>query len=120
MGALLTAYKAFPGKNFVVVGCDYPFLTTATIHTFISNIVSIKQPVAFYNESANLYEPLLAFYTASNEDGIKKIFAKGNYSLQYFLMQQQADRFTNFKPAEIKSVDTIEEMEAAQQQFKKL
>ena len=120
MGALLTAYKAFPDKNFVVIGCDYPFLTIATMNIFISSVVSKKQPVAFYNESVNLYEPLLAYYAASNDDGIKKIFADGNYSLQYFLRQQQADRFTNFKSAEIKSIDTTEEMEAAQQQFIKL
>lgn len=120
MGALLTAYKAFPDKNFVVIGCDYPFLTAATMNIFISSIVSKKQPVAFYNESANLYEPLLAYYAASNEDGIKKIFADRNYSLQYFLRQQKAERFTNFKSAEIKSIDTTEEMKAAQQQFIKL
>ena len=117
MGALISAYKLFPGKNFVVVGCDYPFLSQATMNIFVSSIVNKKQPVAFYNKTIDLYEPLLAFYPALNIDGIKKIFADGNYSLQYFLRQQQANRFTNFQPAEIKSVDTIEEMEAAQQQF---
>lgn len=117
MGALLSAYKAFPGKNFVVVGCDYPFLSQTTLNIFVSNIVNKKQPVAFYNETVDFYEPLLAFYSALNIDGIKKIFADGNYSLQYFLRQQQAHRFTDFEPVEIKSVDTIEEMEAAQQQL---
>ena len=117
MGALLSAYKAFPEKHFVVVGCDYPFLSQATMNIFVSSIVNKKQTVAFYNKTIDLYEPLLAFYSALNIDGIKKIFADGNYSLQYFLRQQQANRFTNFQPAEIKSVDTIEEMEAAQQQF---
>ena len=117
MGALLSAYKAFPEKNFVVVGCDYPFLTTATLNIFVRDIVNKNQPLAFYNETVNLYEPLLAYYAASNADGIKTIFADGNYSLQYFLWQQKANHFTNFKPAEIKSVDTIEEMKTAQQQF---
>ena len=117
MGALLSAYKAFPEKNFVVVGCDYPFLTTATLNIFVRDIVNKNQPLAFYNETVNLYEPLLAYYAASNADGIINFFADENYSLQYFLRQQKANRFTNFKPAEIKSVDTIEEMEAAQQQL---
>ncbi|CAN5639830.1 hypothetical protein BH10BAC3_BH10BAC3_10470 [soil metagenome] len=73
IGALLSAYKAFPGKNFVVVGCDYPFLTPANMNIFVSNIVNKTQPVAFYNATVHLYEPLLSFYAATNENGIKKI-----------------------------------------------
>lgn len=117
MGALLSAYTSFPGKNFLVVGCDYPFLSQATLNIFVSLIVNKKKPAAFYNKTGDLYEPLLAFYPGVNADDITKIFSAGNYSLQYFLRQQQADRFSNFQPAEIKSVDTIEEMKAAQQQL---
>ncbi len=117
MGALLTAYKAFPEKNFVVVGCDYPFLSHATMNIFINDIVNNTKPVAFYNDTVDLYEPLLAFYTAADMAGLKKIYADGNYSLQYFLRQQQACKFIDFQPAEIKSIDTVEEMEAAHKQF---
>jgi molybdopterin-guanine dinucleotide biosynthesis protein A len=62
---------------------------------------------------------VLVFYSGLNIDGIKKIFAEDNYSLQYFLRQKQACRFTNLQPAEIKNINTIEEMEAAHPQFTK-
>lgn len=118
MGALLTAYKTHPGKNFVALGCDYPFLTPATLSIFINSIADSTTPAAFYNNAVDLYEPLLAFYTAANMEQIKKIFGDGNYSLQYFLRQQKADKFTQYQPGEIKSVDTLEEMEAARKQLK--
>jgi molybdopterin-guanine dinucleotide biosynthesis protein A len=119
MGALLSAYDAFPEKNFVAVGCDYPFLTAATINNFINSIINKNSPSACYNQESGFYEPLLAYYTAENVAGIKELYAAGNYSLQKFLRQQHAFEFTDFELSEIKSVDTIEEMNAAQKQFSK-
>src|SRR5690242_8452653 len=34
MAALLTAFTNFPEKNILLVGCDYPFLTAASLRSF--------------------------------------------------------------------------------------
>ncbi len=108
MAALINAYRLFPGKDLLLIGCDYPYLNEHVLKTFMESVEMTGRTTAFYNSSAGLYEPLLAFYHAGDCSHILKQFEQMNYSLQFFLKSILADRFYPSEPDSIISVDTRE------------
>jgi molybdopterin-guanine dinucleotide biosynthesis protein A len=104
--ALLTAYEQFPGKDLLVIGCDYPFLKSVILEHFLQFVREGDTAAAFYNEKENLYEPLLAFYPATAAMALQDQFSRGNYSLQSLLRQQHARKFFPVDGNSIQSVDT--------------
>lgn len=107
MAGLLTAFKRFPGKHLLVIGCDYPFLKTADLVQF-SGHCKKDHPVCFYNEQEDIYEPLLSWYPNSSFTGLKTIFAEKKYSLRQFLQNNGALKFYPTNTYCMVSVDTQE------------
>ena len=113
ISAILTAQKTYPDRNFLVIGCDYPFITSQELQHFLLSINNNLPAAAFYNEESSLYEPLLAWYSKESARDISRLFDDEKYSLQHFLKFSNAGRFTDFSPESIKSVDTPEEFAEA-------
>lgn len=111
VAALLTAAAALPGRHLLLVGCDYPFLHTAELRKFLS-LVDIIKPAAFYNEAAQVYEPLLAYYPAAVAAAAYTHF-NGKASLQALLRGHQADPYLPADPLCIQSADTPEQYREA-------
>lgn len=108
MAALLSAFKEFPQKNMLLIGCDYPFLTAVQLRQF-SEYCNGSKPVCFYNEQSAVYEPLLAWYPYETFEPIKKMQEAGEYSLQHFLISVRAVKFYPAGKRSIISVDTHED-----------
>ena len=106
--ALLTAFERFPGGDILLIGCDYPFLTATELEYFFKMIPAVK-PVAFYNEEADLPEPLLAWYPYSCYGMLKEQFRSGRHSLKQFLQENGSIRYIPLNKDSIQSVDTEEE-----------
>ncbi|XZF14910.1 NTP transferase domain-containing protein [Chitinophagaceae bacterium MMS25-I14] len=102
--ALLTASDQLPGKNFLVAGCDYPFLTREELQLFVADLK--EKTAAFYNEMASVYEPLLAWYTIDATDILREMFLQGKSSLQQLLKTVHAEKYFPSDAAAIKSIDT--------------
>lgn len=100
MAGLLTAFSRFPENDFLMIGCDYPYLTSNDLHSFL-NVCHENASAAFYHAAENLYEPLLAYYPKSNKQKLLKMYNAGNYSLQQFLKNDHAIKFY---PENIKSL----------------
>lgn len=105
MAALLTACHFLPENNLVVIGCDYPLLSHEELEGFMLSLKEGIKPTAFYNEEAEFYEPLLAYYPASMATIIKKHFELGNTSLQRVLKECDAARYFPKDKNSIKSAD---------------
>lgn len=118
MAALLTAFTMFPEKNILLVGCDYPFLTTADLQYFSTYCKPENTAVSFYNEKEELYEPLLAWYPYQLDGKLKKMADKKQYSLQHFLIDNQAEKFYPGNKKSITSVDTNEAFVKAHESIK--
>ncbi|HNU88274.1 MAG TPA: molybdenum cofactor guanylyltransferase [Ferruginibacter sp.] len=116
MAALLSAYKEFPGKNILFIGCDYPFLTGTHLRQFSEYCNGLK-PVCFYNEQSAVYEPLLAWYPNESFEPLKKMQEAGEYSLQHFLISSQAVKFYPGSKRSIISIDTHEDFIKASTQL---
>jgi molybdenum cofactor guanylyltransferase len=108
MGALLSAFDKYPGKHFVMIGCDYPFFTARDMELFLASVGPEKSPAAFYNEQQQLFEPLLAFYPYAAAVVLKQMHSKKQCSLQHFLRDANAATFFPQNTLAIKSVDLFE------------
>ena len=106
MAALLTAFKEFPEKDMLIIGCDYPFLSSRDIQTFIQPLEEQALAKAFYNEEAGLFEPLLAYYSHQCAPALLQMYTNEPISLQHFLDQHNAKKFFPANVKSIKSVDT--------------
>lgn len=108
VAALLTAFSQFPGKHILLVGCDYPFLTKEELTNF-SSLCNTATPAAFFNEEMNCFEPMLAWYPSHSFSTVKKMVSNGQFSLQYFLKENNSAKYYPNEKTCIKSVDTLNE-----------
>jgi len=107
MATLLSGFTKFPEKNTLLIGCDYPFITAAELVQFAT--FCKDAPAAFYNEAANMYEPLLAWYPAASFALLKEMHKVGQFSLQHFLNNNNAVKYYPVGKNAILSVDTHED-----------
>jgi molybdenum cofactor guanylyltransferase len=113
MAALLSAFEQYPDASFLVVGCDYPFITKNDLIKLLKDNDSEWIASAYYNEKENFYEPLLGFYKNSCTSILKEYFDNGNYSINNFLKNIQAPKIMPSTPEIIKSADTFEDYQSA-------
>ena len=109
MAALLTAYSYFPDRDFLVLACDYPFITQEDLESFLQTIDEKSFAAAFYNEQHAVYEPLIAWYSKEALHEIQNYFHNQHYSLQKFLKESDAQQFKPSNTEHMKSVDTPED-----------
>ena len=115
--SLLSAVKKYPGKNWLVVACDYPFIYAENLERFIRTIKDKTEVAAFYNPPKKVYEPLLAYYSADSIAPMIRILKGENYSLQHYLKIVNADKYVA-DALEIKNVNTPDEMRATKEALK--
>lgn len=111
MAALLTVFKHYPDHNFLVVGCDYPYVFTDSLHNLIKASLQSIYATSYYNDDDSIYEPLLTVYQTNIKSMLIESFNLKNYSLQKILQQLKADTITPENNIIIKSIDTMEEYE---------
>jgi molybdopterin-guanine dinucleotide biosynthesis protein A len=117
MAALLTAFSHYARVNFLAVGCDYPFIKPADLQGLMTIKMEENIATALYNESENLYEPLLAWYSAKAAEGLRAAFNIKKYSLQRFLWNNHAAKVFPAQQTSIISVDTEEAFTAIKKQL---
>jgi molybdopterin-guanine dinucleotide biosynthesis protein A len=104
--ALLTAAHRFPENNFLIAGCDYPFLDAEELSSFAALIDEHTHAAAFFNTTVKLYEPLLGYYSAEAAKQFSIENADEPVSLQNFLMRHEAMKYYPRNPAAAESIDT--------------
>ncbi len=119
LGGILSSFKKEPQANLLVVGCDYPYLTTDILQGFIETLKPNTIAAAFYNNKKNFYEPLLAYYSNKCLPMLMKMFTEDNYSLQYFLKNIDADKYFIENKEILKSIDNEIDMKTVKQKLNK-
>ncbi|HWV28425.1 MAG TPA: molybdenum cofactor guanylyltransferase [Dyadobacter sp.] len=114
MRGLLTAFETFPGNDFLVAGCDYPYLTTDELANFLHNTDKDLPAAAFYNANG-FYEPLLGWYSRSAGNALREAFENGSRSLQRFLIAENAGKHQPLSGKTMLSVDTTVDFQAVKQ-----
>jgi molybdopterin-guanine dinucleotide biosynthesis protein A len=110
ISGLLTAFHSFPEHDFLIAGCDYPFLNKEEWELFFAKTKRDSSAAAFYNQDGK-YEPLLAWYSKDAGALLKQHLDQGEFSLQHFLKKYGAEKYLSKSERVVTSVDTPEEFE---------
>jgi molybdopterin-guanine dinucleotide biosynthesis protein A len=113
MAALLSAFHKYPEANFLVAGCDYPFIRKEDLEKLVVSADESTLAVSYYKENEGIREPLLALYRIGCYNILKSNFEKGQFSLRHFLNDIDAKKILSVSPEIIQSMDTMEEYEVA-------
>ena len=114
MAALLSAFKRYPNNSFLLVGCDYPFISKADIEQLIHARHPGTPAVCYWSTEREMVEPLLAIYEADMHARLLDHFANYDFSLRKLLMEAGAVQITPRTKDILISVDTQEESQEAQ------
>jgi len=115
--AILSAVKRYPGRNWLVIACDYPFINEENIVRFVHTLKERTEVAAFYNPPKKVYEPLLGYYSAKCMEPMITILKGENYSLQHYLKIVNANKHVA-TALEIKNINTPDEMRAVKKALK--
>lgn len=108
MSALLTAFKTFPGDSFMVVGVDYPLLTSGDLNQLLKNREPGHSAVCMYHHDTEIEEPMVAYYNHGVREVLLAQFLSGDYSLRRLLKHVAAKVVLPLSPENIRSADTPE------------
>jgi molybdopterin-guanine dinucleotide biosynthesis protein A len=108
ISGILTAFRIFPKHDFIVAGCDYPFLNKEELELFLVKTKRDSVAAAFYNQD-DKYEPLLAWYSKDAGPLLQQHFDRDEFSLQHFLKKYSAEKYLPQSERVVTSVDTPEE-----------
>jgi molybdopterin-guanine dinucleotide biosynthesis protein A len=103
--ALLTAFHQYPGKDILLIGCDYPYLTKSELRDFILHCRSKEKSGAFYDPEAATFISVLGLYLSGSETELFKQAHDRGFSLRKFLQQQQA---TPYIPKDLRSMISVD------------
>ena len=113
MAALLSANLMYPDASFLVLGCEYPFITQNDLKKLIESRETETEAICFYNPETQFEEPLLAIYENRCLVKLHHYFKEGNYSVRHFLKTIKTKRITPSSFNSITSVDTIKQYKEA-------
>ena len=83
MASLLSAFDLFPEADFLVIGCDYPFVGDVHLGQLVNAQTAECDAVCFRH--GGISEPLVAIYTCKTAPKLHAAFKKGKLSLRHFL-----------------------------------
>ncbi|GLU54757.1 molybdenum cofactor guanylyltransferase [Dyadobacter frigoris] len=115
MAALLTAFNYYPHHDFLIAGCDYPYITTKDLKEFYRSVDQEKIASTFYNHQSAVYEPLLGWYSQKSKNEILHMYDNNEFSLQHFLKENGAGKYEAPRPKNVVSVDTPEDCQLAKE-----
>lgn len=105
----LTAALKYPGKNFLVIGCDYPMMDEKELSGFVQRVGGHPDCAAFFNPDAGVFEPLLAYYSGEALRDIRALTEEGTVSsLRGFLEMKNAVKYHPADTGVLLNADTPE------------
>ncbi|HAD10834.1 MAG TPA: hypothetical protein DCF33_00195 [Saprospirales bacterium] len=107
MGGVLSAFEVYDGP-WLVVGCDYPYLTSADIVKLILSRSEQFDTVCYRHPTSGMDEPLTAIYENTCADQLTHSFRSGQHSLRHFLAQTRVNRIEPLTIDHLRSIDTPE------------
>ncbi len=85
MSGLLSAFRIRPWAGFLVLGCDYPWITAEDLGQLKDRRSKQYDAICFHREAEKIDEPLVAIYEASVAPTLELEFSQARYSLRHAL-----------------------------------
>lgn len=110
LSGLLSLHYFFPDRDLLVTGCDYPLILQSQLLALIPESATQLDAICYVSGSFPRPEPLLAWYSASFCESIRKAFeTEGSNSLRKFLEGVNIRYLSVENPIHLTSVDHPED-----------
>jgi molybdopterin-guanine dinucleotide biosynthesis protein A len=113
IAGIAAAQAAHPGRAWLVLACDLPFVDAATLTHLIASRRPERQATAYRSSHDGLPEPLCAIYEPSSASAITAYIASGKQCPRKFLLQADAALLDEPNPRALDNVNTPEELGTA-------
>lgn len=113
MAAVLSAFGRFEQADFLVVACDYPFITTPDLKQLAQAVHEERRSTCFSNYETGIEEPLLAVYLKDNYPDLIRNFNNKKFSLRHFIKEENVKKISPTNAGSLLSIDTPEAYKAA-------
>jgi molybdopterin-guanine dinucleotide biosynthesis protein A len=107
---LLAVHEMLPHATILVVACDYPLLTVATLRQLIEDY---KPPATYFVNTSGFLEPLLAIWSPEALEELKKNVEEGRFGLNGILKQMGGNAIRPGNDESIMGTNTAEEWQNA-------
>ena len=118
MGGLLSAFHAHPAAAWLVLGCDLPFVTAATLDRLLAARDPLRHATAYRSPEDGLPEPLCALYEPPYRRRLLQIFSEGRYCPRKALIASRAHILESAGPGELDNVNDPAQYEQAVHRLK--
>ena len=118
IAGIAAALAAHPEAAWLVVACDLPLLSDATLDTLVA-ARGLEPVTAFRSVHDGLPEPLCAIYEPSNRAGIDAAIASGTYCPRKFVIRTGVPLLEQADPTALDNVNTPDDLVRAQRELRK-
>ncbi|MBC6991307.1 NTP transferase domain-containing protein [Hymenobacter sp. BT491] len=117
MSGLLSAMQLDPNAAWLVVACDLPFLSAATLQHLVEHRNAGKVATAFQSPDNEFPEPLITIWEPRSYAVLLRFLGLGYSCPRKVLINSDIELLAAPAPQELRNVNTPEEREAAQQEL---
>lgn len=113
IAGIVAAQTAHPEVAWLVLACDLPFLSRATLDHLLAHRDTARCATAYRSTHDSLPEPLCAIYEPSSRAAIEQYVASGKTCPRKFLAGSDALLLDQPDPRSLDNINTIDEHRVA-------
>lgn len=117
-GAILSAFRQYPDKAWLVVACDLPFVSESTVSQLVTKRNPSQIATAFYNEKTDFPEPLITIWEPKAYPVLLHFLALGYSCPRKVLINSNIEMINPENPIDLANANNPEEYEEALQLLK--
>ena len=117
LGGLLSAFQADPNAAWLVLACDLPFLTRATLDFLVANRQPARAATSFRSPWDEFPEPLVSIWEPRSYGQLLRFLSLGYSCPRKALINSDIELLSPPVPTELRNVNTPEERAAAQREL---
>jgi molybdopterin-guanine dinucleotide biosynthesis protein A len=117
MGGILSAFQLDPNAAWLVVACDLPFLSEATLRHLVQHRNGAKVATAFQSPENQFPEPLITIWEPRGYGTLLRFLGLGYSCPRKALINSDIELLASPDPNELRNVNTPEEAAVARQEL---
>ncbi|OGX27844.1 MAG: hypothetical protein A2787_08980 [Omnitrophica WOR_2 bacterium RIFCSPHIGHO2_01_FULL_48_9] len=110
LAGILSAMQEHPNQVWIVLACDLPFVTPATIRNLISQRNPQKFATAYISTHDGLPEPLCAIYEPQDYQNILQFLKENIHCPRKIMIKSDTELVEQADPQSLENINTPEEL----------
>jgi molybdopterin-guanine dinucleotide biosynthesis protein A len=119
LGGILSAFQRDPNAAWLVLACDLPFLTAATLRELVAGRQPSRLATAFRSPSSEFPEPLITIFEPRAYPELLRFLSLGYSCPRKMLINSDVEVLPTPSERELRNVNTPAEREEAQSELSK-